>query len=407
MRILVACAALCALLTSFVQAQPSTGQTVLVNEGGFYGNSIIAMGRFGIISTVLPLPAGPVGGVTVNQIGNEDIATVGTMILGVNNGIVRTITASLAAPAQDIIVDEDNTYVMAAGSVVLGLNPVAGTRTTLATGFGNASQVCYFGTTGAILVLDNSDDKIWAVNRDGTKQVLATVPNARCMEWDRYNAEVFVAATNILYRMDATGGLTTLEQNKPGLIAPSGMFLRSDRTLMIVQNDLGTNTTGLYSYFGSNGRYNRPYHEDTSSATGINPRDVTVDHFRELAPIRTVTRVGGTHDFLVNFPRFAGRTFVAALSFSHAPGIPVGHHRLHLNLDPLMMVSLTTPSLFRNFGTLGQHGTARVTLFVPDIAGLAGARIFMAAIVLDQNFPNGVAETSNPLGITIQPKLGS
>ena len=48
MRTLLACVALLALFSSIAPAQPSAGQIVIVNEGGFYGNSIVAMGRYGI-----------------------------------------------------------------------------------------------------------------------------------------------------------------------------------------------------------------------------------------------------------------------------------------------------------------------------------------------------------------------
>ena len=88
----------------------------------------------------------------------------------------------------------------------------------------------------------------------------------------------------------------------------------------------------------------------------------------------------------------------------HSPGFPVGNYRLHLNLDPLFMVSLTTPSLFKNTGILSAHGTDRITLFVPDIAALAGFRIYLGAEILDPAGKNGFGEATNGLGVTFQPK---
>ena len=387
-------------MVPFTTAQPATGEIVLSNAGGFHGNSVIAMGRYGVISTILPLPAGTVGGLTVNQIGNEELVVVDRKIMGANNGNIRTITASLSHPAQDIKVDEDNTYVMAAGTAVIGLNPVRGIRTTIATGFGNASAIAWNGSDGSLMVVDSG--KIYAIARDHTKKVVATVPDARCMAWDRYTGKMFVAAVNHLFHLTPGGGLVTLETNTPGLKSPTGMFLRSDRTLIIVQGN--TSPTGVYAYHGSTGRYNRPYHEDASPSTGINPVGVTVDHFRELWPVKAEARVAQFVDFYVNFPLFKGKTFVAALSFGHAPGIPLGNYRLHLNLDPLFMASLVTPSLFKNYGTLSAHGTARVTLAVPDVAALAGLRIFLGAVVLDPAAKSGIGEVSNALGLTIQPK---
>jgi hypothetical protein len=144
--------------------------------------------------------------------------------------------------------------------------------------------------------------------------------------------------------------------------------------------------------------------ENPSPALGINPAWVTIDHYRSLWAIKATCRVGEIVDFGLNFPLYKGKTYVAALSFGHAPGFPVGNYRLHLNPDALFFTSLVSPALFKNYGLLGTHGTARVTLAVPDIAGLAGLRIFMGAVVIDPNAKDGIGAASNAFGITIQPK---
>lgn len=398
--VIILCSMLAITLAPTTTAQPMTGEIVLSNAGGFHGNALIAMGRYGGITTVIPLAAGNVGGVAPNGMGNEDLVVIDKMIMGVKNGHVRTIVGSLSQPAQDIDVDEDNTYVMAAGPVVLGVNPVASTRTTIATGFTNASSIAWNGTNGCLMVVDTG--KIWAIDRDHNKKVVAKVPDACCMTWDSYTGNMFLAAKNHLFALAPNGTLTTLESNKPGLKNPTDMFLRSDRVLIVVQGN--TTPTGVYAYNGQTGKYNRPYHEDTSSKAGINPVGVTVEHYRELWLVKTTAKVGQAVDFLVNFPLYKGKTYVAALSFSHSPGFPVGNYRLHLNLDPLFMVSLTTPSLFKNTGILSAHGTDRITLFVPDIAALAGFRIYLGAVILDPAGKNGFGEATNGLGVTFQPK---
>ncbi len=397
---IVLCAMLALSLAPTTTAQPKTGEIVLSNAGGFHGNALIAMGRYGGITTILPLPAGNVGGVAPNGMGNEDLVVIDKMIMGVRDGHVRTIVGSLSQPARDIDVDEDNTYVMAAGTAVLGVNPVASTRTTITTGFTNASSIAWNGTNGSLMVVDG--DKIWAIDRSHNKKLVATVPGACCMTWDSYTGNMFLAAKNYLYALAPGGALTTLESNKPGLKNPTDLFLRSDRVLIVVQGN--TSPTGVYAYNGKTGKYNRPYHEDTSAKTGINPMGVTVEHYRELWLVKTTVKIGHAVDFLVNFPLYKGKTYVAALSYSHSPGFPVGNYRLHLNLDPLFMVSLTNPALFKNTGILSTHGTARVTLFVPDIAALAGFRIYMGAVILDPAGKNGFGEATNGLGLTFQPK---
>jgi len=389
------------VLASGAVAQPATGEITLSNGGGLHGNAVIGMSRFGSITTIIPLPAGNVGGVTVNHIGSEDLIVVDQKILGLNNGVVRTLVGSLAQPSKDIDVDEDSTWVTGSGTAVLGVNPLRGKRVTIATGFKDLGCISWNGTDGSLVVVDQGDDRIYSIARSGAKKVVATVPGVRCVEWNSYTGHFFVAAKNILYDMSQSGVLTTLETDKPGLKNTTGMFLRSDRTLLVVQGD--TSPTGVYSYYGHNGRFNRAFHEDPSPAQGINPRGVTVEHFRELMPVTPDVTIGGPTDFRLNFPLFKGKTFVAALSFGHAPGFPVGNYRLHLNPDPLFFVSLTTPALFKNYGTLGKDGFGRVTLVVPDIAALVGVRIFVGAVVLDPALKGGIGEATNALGVTFQP----
>ncbi|MBN2491505.1 MAG: hypothetical protein JXQ29_11710 [Planctomycetes bacterium] len=383
-------------------AQPVTGEIVLSNAGGLYGNAVIAMGRFGPITTILPLPAGAVGGVVCNQVGNEDLIAVGNEIWGVNNGIVRKLAGSLAFPVQGLDVDEDCTWLMAAGPAVLGLNPVAGKRTTVAEGFKNASVVKWNGSDGSLLVIDAGDNTIYAVARDGTKRIVAQVPGVKSLCWNAYTGHFFVAAPDILYDMTPGGVLTTLDTGKPGLKNTTDMFLRNDGMLLVVQGN--AEPTGIYSYYAHSGRYNRPYVESPSAALGINPMGVTVDHYRSIWPVGATSRVGETVRFGLNLPHYKGKSFVAALSFGHAPGLRLGNYRLHLNLDTLFSTSLSIPAIFQNYGQLGTSGTARVALAIPNVAGLAGLRIFIGAVVLDPSAKDGVAMTTCACGFTIQPK---
>ena len=273
---------------------------------------------------------------------------------------------------------------------------------TVVAGFKNASVIKWNGSDGSLMVIDSGDDTIYSVARDRTRKVVAKVPGVKSLCWNPYTGDFYVAATDVLYNMTPGGVLTTLETAKPGLKNTTDMFLRNDRTLIVVQGD--TTPTGVYAYYGSNGRYNRPYVESPSAAQGVNPAGVTVDHYRSLWPVKATARVGEIVDFRLNFPLYKGKTYVAALSFGHAPGFPVGYYRLHLNPDALFFTSLVSPALFRNNGLLGTHGTARVTLAIPDIAGLAGLRIFVGAVVIDPNAKDGIGAASNACGITIQPK---
>jgi len=399
--VMVFCALAALVPAPGAAAQPTTGETVLSNSGGLYGNAVIGMSRYGTITTVIPLPAGNVGGITVNQVGKEDLVVIDRKILGLDNGNLRTLVGSLSQPSKDIAVDEESTWVTASGTAVLGVNPLRGKRTTIATGFKDLGCISWNGTDGSLVVVDLGDDTIYRVApRGGTKTTLATVPDVRCLEWNAYTGHFFVAAKNILYDMSQSGVLTTLETNTPGLKNTTGMFLRSDRMLLVVQGD--TSPTGVYAYYGINGRYNRAYHEDPSPEKGINPMGVTVEHFRELMPTRPDVPIGGPSSFRLNFPLFRGKTYVAALSFGHAPGFPVGNYRLHLNLDPLFLTSLVSPGLFQNSGTLNKDGLGTVTLIVPNIGALVGVRIFVGGVVIDPTRKDGIGEATSALGVTFQ-----
>ncbi len=399
-RTAVVVAALCALPAN---AQV-TGDTVLTNTGGLYGNALVAMGRWGGITTIYPLPGGPVGGTTVNHIGNEVLIVAGTDLFGVNSGVIRTLARNFPTPLKDVVVDEDNTFIVAGGTALYGVNPVASTRSTVAVGFGDARQLMWHGGSGAIWVVDGSDDTIYAHARDGSRSTIATIPGIRCLEWDRYTGNAFVGVPGALLSVTPSGQVTTLDQNKPGLFSPSDMFLRSDRTLIVTQDSTSSTVTGVYAYYGRTGRYNRPYHEETSAATGINPVGITVDHFRELAPVGTIVQVGGTHQFQANFSRFGFKSFYTAMSFSHLPGFHVGYFHIHLDYDPMFQATFNQPGILQGgVGVLSQHGTARITLKVPNLKPLAGIRLFMATLVVDPNRFGGVGEVSNPVAFTIQP----
>jgi len=387
-------------LGGFVAAQPKAGETALLNQGGLYGNALIALGKYGNITSILPLPAGMPSGIAVHDLGGPDLILDGRKIYTMKNRVLQTLTASLALPGRDLQVDEDGTYVIAADTAVLTLNRFKGTRGTLLTGLVGAETIALRGSDGTMLVAEPFGNRILSVERFGTVKAVTTIQNPRCMVWDPFTGGMFVAADGALYLLHVNGTRQTLSVGTPGLSQPVGLFLRSDRTLLVAQG--GPGPTGIYAYHGDTGRFNRALIESPSPAAGISPADLTVEHSRDLWP-NGEARVGESLGFRVNFPQFKQKPWVAALSFGHAPGIQLGYYRLHLNPDPLFYASLNNRALFQGSGILSNDGTAVARLHIPDIPGLAGLRIYAGAVVPDAARYGGVGIVSYAMGFTIQP----
>jgi hypothetical protein len=99
----------------------------------------------------------------------------------------------------------------------------------------------------------------------------------------------------------------------------------------------------------------------------------------------------------------AGKRYPVALAFGHRPGIALGPiGTVHLTHDPLFVTTLIgVPGVFNNFkGKLDAQGRATPppSMNVPALRGIAGTRIFGAAVAHDKT----VEAISNCWGITIR-----
>lgn len=118
--------------------------------------------------------------------------------------------------------------------------------------------------------------------------------------------------------------------------------------------------------------------------------------------------VGRTINFTLFDPLRANLTYVLAMSFGNASGIPLGDGRvIPLNYDPLFSLSVQYPSLIgltNSVGTLDTQGRGRSQWTIPNVPQLAGVTVYVAFITLDATlpFPQLVTAISPALPIILQ-----
>jgi len=111
-------------------------------------------------------------------------------------------------------------------------------------------------------------------------------------------------------------------------------------------------------------------------------------------------RIGTAFHLQVSVPAEPGNPYAVALSFSYKPGFVVQGRRIHLNVDPLLLLSLTNTGIFANFqGYLSTKGEAFPRIALPNLKGLQGQRFYAVAVTIGSGGFNVISE---PLGVTIR-----
>jgi len=137
---------------------------------------------------------------------------------------------------------------------------------------------------------------------------------------------------------------------------------------------------------------------------GMNPEgDEEVFVFRDALTRTSPARVGQQCQLLCDVPTDAGFAYQVAASFSTQPGIPLpGGRTLFLNLDAMMLLSLTTPSIFGNFaGGLDANGQAQPWINLPPVPPLAGLVFYVAFVTYTPG--QGIVTVSNTIAILVTP----
>jgi len=99
-----------------------------------------------------------------------------------------------------------------------------------------------------------------------------------------------------------------------------------------------------------------------------------------------------------------GRIFVCPFALGTEPGLTLpGAPRIPLNPDLLFALSLAGGAIFQgNIGNLDTGGRATINLALPSQPELSGLELYAALLVVDQQAPFGIKDTSCPLLIRVQ-----
>jgi hypothetical protein len=94
---------------------------------------------------------------------------------------------------------------------------------------------------------------------------------------------------------------------------------------------------------------------------------------------------GGVKNLVFNAPRDPGLTYYAGASLGSVPGVPIPPCRvLPLNVDVLLVLSLTVPAVFSSFsGILDPSGNATAAIYLPG-APLSGTIVYLSFVTLTQ-----------------------
>jgi hypothetical protein len=109
-------------------------------------------------------------------------------------------------------------------------------------------------------------------------------------------------------------------------------------------------------------------------------------------------QLGGSLRLSITSPMDGGKVYAAMAAFNTQFGIPFGARRFPLDLDPLLMLSLSEPAMFQNFvGFLDGNGAALATLHIPNLQSLRGLELVTGYLVLDPSMPTALRGFGNAI----------
>jgi len=132
---------------------------------------------------------------------------------------------------------------------------------------------------------------------------------------------------------------------------------------------------------------------------GINIAACVIDQQATLSGFGT-TAPGGTYGLSLSLLQRAGQAYLLGCSFSIRPGISLGNLWIPLSVDPLLLASLSTPSVFEGFsGTLDSLGRGNGRIRIPQAPSLIGVRVFVSGITIGSS---GVSNVLSVVAFTIR-----
>ena len=119
-----------------------------------------------------------------------------------------------------------------------------------------------------------------------------------------------------------------------------------------------------------------------------------------LPQATSIPRPGSTYQVDLHTPT-AGVPWMGALALGNA-GVPIGARRIPLTPDSFLVGSLGASGLGL-VGVTDANGGATLSIPIPPIPALVGARLFTAAFTLDPTQPLNIGHISNEQFFEIQP----
>jgi len=250
---------------------------------------------------------------------------------------------------------------------------------------------CLDRDTGDVVVGEISIKTLYRVKRDGTVTTVATLPSPiYAMDYHGPTGGILVGTFQDLFHLDPLNTVTTFT---PGTGYVKAIAVFGDGTVAIGENRVAPilHLDGQGKILGT--IYNGP---------SVNNSCMVVEDEHNLWGLNTPSP-GGNLNVSVRFANHPGKPYVAAVSLSSRPGIPVDSRTIPVNPDALFAAGFQLPQIFVNFvGLLDAGGRATPYIVIPKQAALRGIRLFLAAVVIDPSAPSSIAQISQRYGVTIQ-----
>jgi len=314
--------------------------------------------------------------------------------------------ATLPTVLQSHDLDADGTWLCALGDAnthitarsVLRVDPATGAMTTLVTNGaarGTFNALCVDGDTGDVLI-GLYDDQVgggallrMARGTNAITTVAGGLGRIYSIDFEPATGSCVVSRTNPVELLRVTpGGLVTTVAS--GLIV-NALKVHDESGNLVVAG--GADVSILTSGGTVVG---------TRTITGFSFTGIEIDGSRKVSG-SGVLAGGQVYAVRFSFPLSPCATYVAALSGSLRPGIPLADGRtIHLAIDPLFLLSLGgLPGFTTGFsGTLDASGGADGAILPPP-GFPAGIRLYVSAVALNPALPAGL-DTANSLGVTSQ-----
>jgi len=403
------CLALAAFLAGLASAQPLPGDWLLSDFSAAGGTiNYVSPGGTTLTQILLTPPAASGLNLAAMHGNNADLMSayipnrsqgaLPSPILVITPAGVTVTIATTAGPANAADLDQDGTFLLAGGYSPGGpvqelyrLDLPTGMLTTLATFTGTPNGLSLDHDTGDALVVNFNTGALLRVQRVTSivTTIVSGLGSLSGAEFEPRTGTFIVTRFGIgLLRVTPAGVVSTVASPAG---SSNGVKVDDETGEILV-----VNTGGTLTHLTPSGTViqSRAY------PGGRNLSGVELYASRKVSGSGSFAG-GSTYNVNFSFPRSGGLSYVAAMSLSQRPGIPLPDGRvINLAIDPLLVLSIGgIPGITTGFaGVLDGSGRATGTVTLPS-GFPAGLRVFISAVAVNPALPSGF-ETGNTLGAT-------